>query len=102
MEKLEKAHLKAGKKIREKIEEEVTKDTNLLYEKGFQEYFLEEKGSGSIEVYKIIEKGKSVMVKLSITDKALLPSDLLNKPQIFISAKKVFLSLDFKDLGFSQ
>ena len=39
MEKLEKAHLKAGKEIRKKIEEEVTRDTNLLFEKGFQEYF---------------------------------------------------------------
>jgi len=76
MEKLEKAHLKAGKKIREKIEEEVNKDTNLLYEKGFQEYFLEEKGSGSIEVYKIVEKGKSLKVRLSLTDKPLLPGDL--------------------------
>jgi hypothetical protein len=76
MEKLEKAHLKAGKVIRKKIEEEVTKDTNLLYEKGFQEYFLDEKGSGSIEVYKIIEKGKSIKVKLSITDKVLMPGDL--------------------------
>ena len=76
MEKLEKAHLKAGKEIRKKIEEEVTRDTNLLFEKGFQEYFLDEKGSGSIEVYKVIEKGKSIKVKFSITDKPLLPGDL--------------------------
>lgn len=76
METLEKAHLKAGRVIKKKIEQEITKDPQMLYEKGYQEYFLDEKGSGSIEVYKIIEKGKSVMVKLSITDKALLPSDL--------------------------
>jgi len=76
MEKLEKAHLKAGKEIRKKIEEEVTRDTNLIFEKGFQEYFLDEKGSGSIEVYKVIEKGKSIKVKFSITDKPILPGDL--------------------------
>ena len=33
------------------------------------EYFLDDKGSGSVEVYKIIEKGKSLKVKLSLTDK---------------------------------
>tara|TARA_B100002019_G_scaffold144583_1_gene124623 strand:+ start:923 stop:2488 length:1566 start_codon:yes stop_codon:yes gene_type:complete len=76
METLEKAHLKAGKEIRKKIEDEVTRDTSLLFEKGFQEYFLDEKESGSIEVYKVIEKGKSIKVKLSITDKALMPDDL--------------------------
>ena len=76
MEKLEKAHRKAGRIIRKKIEKEITKNTKLLFEKGFQEYFLDDKESGSIEVYKIIEKGKSLKVKLSLTDKALLPGDL--------------------------
>ncbi len=76
MEILEKAHRKAGRIIRQKIELVVTKNTNPLYEKGYYEYFLDDKGSGSVEVYKIIEKGKSLKVKLSLTDKALLPGDL--------------------------
>ena len=29
------------------------------------QYFLDDKGSGSVEVYKIIEKGKSLKVKLN-------------------------------------
>ena len=45
-------------------------------EKGYYEYFLDDKGSGSVEVYKIIEKGKSLKVKLSLTDKPLLRGDL--------------------------
>ena len=76
MEKLEKAHRKAGRIIRQKIEQVVTKNTKPLYEKGYYEYFLDEKGSGSIEVYKVIEKGKSIKVKFSITDKPILPGDL--------------------------
>ena len=61
---------------RQKIEQVVTKNTKPLYEKGYYEYFLDDKGSGSVEVYKIIEKGKSLKVKLSLTDKALLRGDL--------------------------
>ena len=76
MEKLEKAHRKAGKIIRKKIENIIEKDANQLKEKGYQEYFLDDEGSGSVEVYKIIEKGKSLKVKLSITDKPLSPGDL--------------------------
>ena len=76
MEKLEKAHRKAGRIIRQKIEQVVTKNTKPLYEKGYYEYFLDDKGSGSVEVYKIIEKGKSLKIKLSLTDKALLRGDL--------------------------
>ncbi len=76
MESLEKAHRKSGRIIRKKIEEVVTKNTNPLYEKGYHEYFLDDKGSGSVEVYKIIEKGKSLKVKLSLTDKPLLRGDL--------------------------
>ena len=55
----------------------IAKDANQLQEKGYQEYFLDDEGSGSVEVYKIIEKGKSLKVKLSITDRALLPEELL-------------------------
>ena len=76
MEKLEKAHRKSGRIIRKKIEQVVTKNTKPLYEKGYYEYFLDDKGSGSVEVYKIIEKGKSLKVKLSLTDKPLLQGDL--------------------------
>ena len=76
MEKLEKAHRKSGRIIRKKIEQVVTKNTKPLYEKGYYEYFLDDKGSGSVEVYKIIEKGKSLKVKLSLTDKPLLRGDL--------------------------
>ena len=76
MEKLEKAHRKAGKMIRKKIESVIEKDANQLKEKGYQEYFLDDEGSGSVEVYKIIEKGKSLKVKLNITDKPLSPGDL--------------------------
>ena len=42
----------------------------------YQEYFLDDEGSGSVEVYKVIETGKSIKVKLSITDKPLSPGDL--------------------------
>lgn len=76
MEKLEKAHRKAGKIIRKKIEQVIAKDANQLQEKGYQEYFLDGEGSGSVEVYKIIEKGKSLKVKLSITDRPLTPGEL--------------------------
>jgi hypothetical protein len=76
MEKLEKAHRKAGKIIRKKIEQVIAKDANQLQEKGYQEYFLDDEGSGSVEVYKIIEKGKSLKVKLSITDRPLTPGEL--------------------------
>jgi len=76
MEKLEKAHRKAGKIIRKKIEQVIAKDANQLQEKGYQEYFLDDEGSGSVEVYKIIEKGKSLKVKLSITDRPLSPGEL--------------------------
>ena len=76
MEQLEKAHRKAGRIIRNKIEQVVTKNTKPLYEKGYYEYFLDDKGGGSVEVYKVIEKGKSIKVKLSLTDRALLVGDL--------------------------
>ena len=76
MEKLEKAHRKAGRIIRNKIEQVITKNTNPLYEKGYYEYFLDDKGGGSVEVYKVIEKGKSIKVKLSLTDRALSIGDL--------------------------
>ena len=65
-----------GKIIRKKIENIIEKDANQLKEKGYQEYFLDDEGSGSVEVYKVIEKGKSIKVKLSITDKPLSPGDL--------------------------
>ena len=76
MDKLEKAHRKAGRVIASKIEEIIKKDVKQLKEKGFQEYSLDDEGSGSLEVYKIIEKGKTIKIKSSYTDKPMLLSDL--------------------------
>jgi len=70
------AYMNIFKIIRKKIEQVIAKDANQLQEKGYQEYFLDDEGSGSIEVYKIIEKGKSLRVKLSITDRPLSPGEL--------------------------
>ena len=56
MEKLEKAHRKSGRIIRKKIEQVITNNTEPLYKKGYYEYFLDDEGGGSVEVYKIIEK----------------------------------------------
>lgn len=80
MGELEKAHLQAGKIIKNKIKDTISKtDINQLLNQGFQEFSLSDRGGGgSLYVYKIIKKGKTLKVKLSYTDKPLDPKEFLN------------------------
>jgi acyl CoA:acetate/3-ketoacid CoA transferase alpha subunit len=78
MGELEKAHLQAGRRIKNKIKETISKSNiTQLLKKGFQEFSLSSKGGGSLQVYKIIEKGKTLKVKFSYTDKPLDPKEFL-------------------------
>ena len=56
MEKLEKAHRKSGRIIRKKIEHVVTKNTKPLYEKGYYEYFLDEKEVVQLKFIKSLKR----------------------------------------------
>ena len=80
MGELEKAHLQAGKIIKNKIKDTISKtDINQLVNKGFQEFSLKDSsGGGSLYVYKIIKKGKTLKVKFSYTDKPLDPKEFLS------------------------
>lgn len=80
MGELEKAHLQAGKIIKNKIKDTISKtNINQLIDKGFQEFSLRDSsGGGSLYVYKIIKKGKTLKVKFSYTDKPLDPSEFLS------------------------
>ena len=77
MAELEKFHLRAGRIIKTKIKEVITKsDLQKLLKIGFQEYSLDQKGGGSLEAYKVVAKSKTLKVKFSLTDKPISPSDL--------------------------
>ena len=77
MGELNQAHIKAGRNIKDKIKEVITKsDLQKLLKSGFQEYSLDQGGGGSLEAYKVVAKSKTLKVKFSLTDKPISPSDL--------------------------